>query len=271
MAQDDFDLEELVNVEQTQLTHGQPTMRCDAMRCHGAGIDAGRFYEHGYKDGYAHGRVHGLIEGRALGREKGFEMWEELGFYEGFARMWGALLRAQGTDDMNGLDRLRPGTTESVSDGSKGICSSGRAQNHIRHLLELVARFPRVNPSSTGDDDPEVDIPRLFRQIRSRYKLLCATLGVRPSLRAADDADASPSPPRAEGIGEGPDRQTGLKHDDLGGGLDMDVDVERTPSATGRVAPRTERKKAAVWAVHDPRAERTPGGGGGGGGTELSF
>ncbi|KAM5545576.1 hypothetical protein V8D89_000614 [Ganoderma adspersum] len=260
MAQDDFDLEELVNVEQTcvhpllasryfhsQLTHGQPTMRCDAMRCDGAGIDAGRFYEHGYKDGYAHGRVHGLIEGRALGREKGFEMWEELGFYEGFARMWGALLRAQGTDE--------------------------RAQNHIRHLLELVARFPRVNPSSTGDDDPEVDIPRLFRQIRSRYKLLCATLGVRPSLRAADDADASPSPPRAEGIGEGPDRQTGLKHDDLGGGLDMDVDVERTPSATGRVAPRTERKKAAVWAVHDPRADRTPGGGGGGagGGTELSF
>ena len=58
-----------------------------------------RFYEQGYQDGYAHGRVHGLIEGRALGREKGFEMWEELGFYEGFARMWGAILRAQGTDE----------------------------------------------------------------------------------------------------------------------------------------------------------------------------
>ena len=120
-----------------------------------------------------------------------------------------------------------------------------------------------------------MDIPRLFRQIRSRYKLLCATVGVRPSLRAADGSEEN---------GEGPDRQAGLGlgRDDLGGGLDMDVDanmdteVGRTPSATGRVATstRTGRKKAAVWAVHDPRAERmTPGGagGGGGGGTELSF
>ncbi|KAI1793664.1 hypothetical protein LXA43DRAFT_941956 [Ganoderma leucocontextum] len=221
----DFDLEELVNVEQT-------------------------FYEHGYRDGFAHGRVHGLIEGRALGREKGFEMWEELGFYEGFARMWGALLlQAQGAG-------AAAGTTDE------------RAQNHIRHLLELVARFPRVNPSAGPDTDPErdVDIPRLFRQIRSRYKLLCATLGVRPSLRAADEASPSRSP----------DRQPGLGHDDLGGGTDMDMDMDgnmaRTPSATGRVATRTERKKVAVWAVRDPRADRTPGGGGGGGGgAELSF
>ena len=152
-----------------------------------------------------------------------------------------------------------------------------RAQNHIRHLLELVARFPRVNPSSAGSssDDPssapgvDVDIPRLFRQIRSRYKLLCATLGVRPSLRAADDA----SPPR-EGEAS-PDRHPGQPkgRDDLGGGMDMDAE----PSATGRVATRTERKKAAVWAVHDPRTASTPGGGsgsgggGGGGGAELSL
>ena len=58
-----------------------------------------RFYEEGYKDGLAHGRIHGLIEGRALGREKGFEMWEELGFYEGFALMWKAILDAQGAQD----------------------------------------------------------------------------------------------------------------------------------------------------------------------------
>ena len=55
-----------------------------------------RFYDEGYKDGFAHGRIHGLIEGRALGREKGFEMWEELGFYEGFALVWHAVLSAQG-------------------------------------------------------------------------------------------------------------------------------------------------------------------------------
>ncbi|OCH90402.1 DUF1715-domain-containing protein [Obba rivulosa] len=128
----DFDLEALVNVEQT-------------------------FYEHGHQDGYAHGRIHGLIEGRALGREKGFEMWEELGFYEGFATMWHAVQMSQGSPD-------------------------DRTNHHIKQLLELIAQFPRTNPSVTEASD--LDIPKLFRQIRSRYKALCATLGVRPTLRA---------------------------------------------------------------------------------------
>jgi hypothetical protein len=57
------------------------------------------FYDVGHEDGFAHGRIHGLIEGRALGREKGFEMWEELGFYEGFALMWQAIYAKQGRED----------------------------------------------------------------------------------------------------------------------------------------------------------------------------
>lgn len=40
-----------------------------------------------------------MIEGRALGREKGFEMWEELGFYEGFAKIWQAIYTKQGRTD----------------------------------------------------------------------------------------------------------------------------------------------------------------------------
>ena len=58
-----------------------------------------RFYDEGYQDGYAHGRIHGLIEGRELGREKGFEMWEEIGFYEGFATMWKLIHESQGRKD----------------------------------------------------------------------------------------------------------------------------------------------------------------------------
>ena len=58
-----------------------------------------RFYDQGYQDGFSHGRIHGLIEGRALGREKGFEIWEELGFYEGFAKTWMAVLLKQGRLD----------------------------------------------------------------------------------------------------------------------------------------------------------------------------
>ncbi|KAJ4482388.1 hypothetical protein J3R30DRAFT_3459052 [Lentinula aciculospora] len=133
---EDFDLESLVNLEQS-------------------------FYNAGYSDGFTHGRIHGLIEGRALGREKGFEMWEELGFYEGSALMWHAVYVSQGKED-------------------------DRAFHHIKQLLELISQFPRVNPSSS-DGSSDLDISKLSRQIRSRYKVLCSSLGVRPSLRASSD------------------------------------------------------------------------------------
>ncbi len=61
-----------------------------------------------------------------------------------------------------------------------------RSSQHIRHLLEMTAKFPKENPSAS--EHPELDIPKLFRQIRSRYKALCATLGVRPTLRAGETA-----------------------------------------------------------------------------------
>ncbi|KIJ07489.1 hypothetical protein PAXINDRAFT_102938 [Paxillus involutus ATCC 200175] len=133
-----FDLEQLVHLEQT-------------------------FYDAGYEDGFAHGCIHGLIEGRALGREKGFEIWEEIGFYEGFALTWQSIYEQRGDGDQ-------------------------RAVHHIRHLLDLIGQFPTVNPSALSGG--EVDISKLQRQIRSRYKALCASLGVRPTLRAsgADDA-----------------------------------------------------------------------------------
>ncbi|KAJ8701818.1 peroxisomal copper amine oxidase, variant 2 [Pleurotus ostreatus] len=127
------------------------------------GFISDRFYDDGYKDGFDHGRIHGLIEGRALGREKGFEMWEELGFYEGFAVLW-KMICARRVGDSN-----------------------ERIMNHINQLLQLISQFPRVNPSLTSSS-ADVDIPKLFRQIRSRYKILCSTLGVKPSLRSADGA-----------------------------------------------------------------------------------
>jgi hypothetical protein len=54
------------------------------------------FYDKGYTEGYASGRLHGLIEGRNFGMEKGFEIWEELGFYEGFTLALKAISIKQG-------------------------------------------------------------------------------------------------------------------------------------------------------------------------------
>lgn len=86
----DFDLESLVNVEQKYVELSVPIL-CTDYHC--------SFYDDGYRDGFAHGKIHGSIEGRALGREKGFEMWEELGFYEGFALIWQAVHPEQGGSD----------------------------------------------------------------------------------------------------------------------------------------------------------------------------
>lgn len=58
-----------------------------------------RFYDQGYKDGFGHGQIHGLIEGRALGREKGYEMFEEIGFYEGFALTWKKIYESTGRSE----------------------------------------------------------------------------------------------------------------------------------------------------------------------------
>ncbi|KAK7472102.1 hypothetical protein VKT23_000221 [Stygiomarasmius scandens] len=126
-----FDLESLVHLEET-------------------------FYDDGYQDGFAHGRIHGLIEGRALGREKGFEMWEEIGFYEGFAMVWRSIL---------------------VKDGRQ----EERAYQHVKNLLNLISQFPRVNPSNIElvSEGETADIPKLFRQIRSKYKALCSTVNAR--------------------------------------------------------------------------------------------
>ncbi|KAL5501128.1 hypothetical protein ACEPAH_9515 [Sanghuangporus vaninii] len=117
-----------------------------------------RFYDSGYLDGVEHGKIHGSIEGRQLGREKGFEMWEELGFYEGFAKLW-----------------------KTLSEHGKG--KDNRVKHNASLLLDLIAQFPMENPSHPTLE--ELDIPKLFAQIRARYKVLCSILGVKPSLRAS--------------------------------------------------------------------------------------
>ncbi|KAH9961898.1 hypothetical protein BC827DRAFT_1117642, partial [Russula dissimulans] len=141
MNPSDFDLEELVNLEQT-------------------------FYTVGYEEGYAHGRLHGLIEGRALGGEKGFELWEELGFYEGAARLWTAI--------------STPTDSSSTRDA--------RGVHHASALLALIERFPRKNPRL--DEEEGVDMSAQLRLIRSRYKAMCASLGVRVRLQPAPSVGA---------------------------------------------------------------------------------
>ncbi|KIK02225.1 hypothetical protein K443DRAFT_677756 [Laccaria amethystina LaAM-08-1] len=97
-------------------------------------------------------------------------MWEELGYYEGFALTWRAIHEKQSRQDHRSIP-------------------------HIRNLLELISQFPTINPSA-ADAASDVDISKLLRQIRSKYKILCSNLGVRPRLIASGQ---TPSQDHEEG------------------------------------------------------------------------
>ncbi|EJT98176.1 hypothetical protein DACRYDRAFT_111151 [Dacryopinax primogenitus] len=142
------------------------------------------FYNQGYHDGYQHGTIHGLIDGRQLGREKGFELWEEVGFYEGFTSTWSRLISLPSTE---------------------GEGTRTRAAQSAQRLLALVARFPTTNPTPEptppGEEEhPDVlsdehatvplgeDMPALLARMRAQYRALCAALGVRPRMAVAGSA-----------------------------------------------------------------------------------
>ncbi|WOO84949.1 Oral cancer-overexpressed protein 1 [Vanrija pseudolonga] len=147
------------------------------------------FYETGYAEGHAHGQLHGLFEGRQLGQEKAWELWEEVGFYEGFAGVWCAKL------------------------ASSSSRKEAKSLAHAQTLLGLITAFPATNPTPVPDapldnDTPELaaareaaaaaapDLPAMLSAIRARYRLLCTSLGTRPRLvTAAKDG--------TDGAGEG--------------------------------------------------------------------
>ena len=150
-----------------------------------------RFFQHGYKDGYTHGRIHGLIEGRAAGKDKGMELWEEVGYYKGFA----ALLRAAYDND-HGSSYVFDVRVVAVTDlHIVFVFASRRVIHHISSLLSAIDRFPVVNPgpkagvgpedqSTTPDNENECDVSKLLSQIRSRHRALCSVLGVPIRLRS---------------------------------------------------------------------------------------
>ncbi|KAG8898773.1 hypothetical protein FRB99_007173, partial [Tulasnella sp. 403] len=195
------------------------------------------FYNEGYDDSYAHGRVHGLIEGRALGREKGYEIWEEVGFYRGFALLWRAL-----------SDR-----TAALQQEEK----ASRIHRHTTQLLDLIAQFPRHNPSHLSNvENPPESLNLTFQaregsaassldltKIRSKYKVLCAVLGVnpRPIPATSRSNPASTAPPTllssnlVENLQEKAAVEIQLSHDN---------ECEDHPSVQAR-----RKKVNAIWEV----------------------
>ncbi|PWN27336.1 hypothetical protein BDZ90DRAFT_210509, partial [Jaminaea rosea] len=159
-------------------------------------------FREGFSSGQAHGKLHGTFEGRALGRDKGFELWDEVGFYEGTARFWRGVLAKQ---------------VESLPVGQRSRKQVKQLQ-HLEALETLIAAFPTKNKSSggaasvagsAGDGDQaasasvdgavedaetlsKMDISTLLERIRARYKVVCASLGI--PARGLDERTTASAP-----------------------------------------------------------------------------
>ena len=103
-------------------------------------------------------------------------MWEELGFYEGFA----LVMKATYTQKENSSRLFFLAIMQEIQ---MDDAFTSRAMNHINQLLSLISQFPTYNPTPTGTSaDEEIDLGKRLSQIRARYKALCGTLGVKPRL-----------------------------------------------------------------------------------------
>ncbi|KAK9896893.1 DUF1715-domain-containing protein [Cystobasidium minutum MCA 4210] len=141
------------------MEHAQPTaVTHDADDIEDLNKLEAAFYTSGYEAGFEHGKAHGVFEGRALGQEKGFEVFEELYYYAGQARFWQAIAR---------------------EDAKKQ-----KALPHIISILKMIESFPTHN--STDESGKEFDPEALIQSIRSKYRIMCASLAIRPRIQKAE-------------------------------------------------------------------------------------
>lgn len=59
-----------------------------------------------------------------------------------------------------------------------------RALPHLSALLTMIDNFPTRN--SSADTGPESDTEALLQSIRTKYRVMCASLVIRPRLQKAD-------------------------------------------------------------------------------------
>jgi hypothetical protein len=64
-------------------------------------------------------------------------------------------------------------------------------------LIDLINQFPTQNTPEAG----EIDLTTLVSNIRARYRLLCASLGVKPRLAAASITSTTSVGGDGEGAG----------------------------------------------------------------------
>ena len=80
-----------------------------------------------------------------------------------------------------------------------------RLTQRIAQLVRTISQIPLTDPAA----DADVDVEQVLGQIRSRYKALCARLGVRPTLHTAANSILEES--RGDDIHEEQAQSTSLR------------------------------------------------------------
>ncbi|GAA6063277.1 hypothetical protein JCM10212_004292 [Sporobolomyces blumeae] len=160
------------------------------------------FYHSGYSNGYPHGQLHGLFEGREFGRDHAWTTWEEIAYYEGVANVLKVVLERQGK-------------------------AQSRSMQALDQILDLANKFPTSNdssslasPSSSASESThephegrarrdEVDMTAQLATIRSKYKTVCATMGIRARMSVAVAASAGGSTNASSNWDEATDTRAG--------------------------------------------------------------
>ncbi|XP_039019866.1 protein LTO1 homolog [Hibiscus syriacus] len=104
-------------------------------------------YQEGYAKGYNHGTTLGK-EGREVGLKRGFETGEELGFYKGCVDVWNSAIQVDPTQ------------------------FSTRVQKNIDQMLELIQKFPVMDPENES-------IQEIMEALRLKFRVIRAALGVK--------------------------------------------------------------------------------------------
>jgi len=126
--------------------------------------------------------------------------------------------------------------------------------DHISFILNLISKFPTENPSTSLNDEEDaegdgIDLTRQLSQIRSRYKLLCSLIGVKPrpipapSATLLDTSSFTTTTEIDEDQGAGIETSTGLAVEiEEGQGIIAEENI--TKEVGGE-----RRAKSSVWAL----------------------
>ncbi|KAG0150881.1 hypothetical protein CROQUDRAFT_37511 [Cronartium quercuum f. sp. fusiforme G11] len=130
------------------------------------------FFQNGFKVGEHEGERLGHLDGFELGLRSGFKIWEELGFYLAHLKLMSFQLQT-----MN--EERRALRLESKLRGFVKLIESFPTENKYTVTTDLHSEAPYENQAQ-----PENDMVTLLNVIRSRYKICCTIVGMKPRIQA---------------------------------------------------------------------------------------